>query len=104
MTASDTGAQNPMTCIEVMRLVTEYLEGTLARGEQVRFEAHIHGCDGCDAYIAQMRATIRLTGSISPGDLDETARQRLLEAFRTWTVEERSATGFLDKLRKRFKR
>jgi anti-sigma factor RsiW len=79
-----------MTCQELVELVTDYLEGTLAPAARERFEAHLTGCDGCAAYLEQMRqltvALGRLTEETIPGD----ARQTLLDAFRDW---KRGQTG-----------
>ena len=41
--------------------MTDYLEGALAPAERARFEEHLAECEGCRAYLDQMRATIRLT-------------------------------------------
>jgi hypothetical protein len=42
------------------------------------FEAHLAECDGCTAYLEQMRATIRVLGAVAPETLaaDEWARLR----------------------------
>ena len=39
------------------------------------------GCDACSAYLEQMRATIALTGSVGPDDLDPEALETLVEIF-----------------------
>jgi anti-sigma factor RsiW len=51
-----------LTCRELVELVTDYLEDALPAGERERFEAHLAECEGCDAYVEQIRATIRLAG------------------------------------------
>jgi len=50
----------------------------------VRFENHIAGCDGCTAYLEQMRETIRLTGTLREQQISPDARAALLHAFRGW--------------------
>jgi anti-sigma factor RsiW len=50
-----------LTCRELVELVTDYLEGALPAGERERFEAHMAACEGCDAYVEQVRRTIELT-------------------------------------------
>ncbi|HLM87888.1 MAG TPA: zf-HC2 domain-containing protein [Streptosporangiaceae bacterium] len=56
-----------IACRQAVELVTGYLEGTLARaGRRRRFEAHLAGCPHCTEYLAQMRKTIELTGSLTP--------------------------------------
>ena len=73
-----------LSCHEVVELVTAYLEGALSRRDRKRFERHIAACDGCTAYLAQMRVTIRTVGSITEDDLSPVAKEELVAAFRTW--------------------
>jgi predicted anti-sigma-YlaC factor YlaD len=73
--------ERELACQEVVELVTAYLEDTLQAVDRERFEEHLVFCDGCDAYLEQMRTTIRLAGSADvalPPELED----RLLEAFR----------------------
>jgi anti-sigma factor RsiW len=74
----------PLSCQELVELVTAYVEGTLPRRDRRRFDAHIAACDGCTRYLAQMRETIRITGRLTPESLDPAARAELLQAFRDW--------------------
>ena len=74
----------PLVCQEVVELVTAYLEGTLSRRDRKRFERHIAACDGCTAYLEQMRVMVRTLGRITEEDLTATARNELVAAFRTW--------------------
>jgi anti-sigma factor RsiW len=81
------GRQPELTCIELVELVTDYLEGALDDADRERFEAHLRGCDACTDYVEQMRVTIDLVGRIEPEDLPEAARSELLAAFRGWAHE-----------------
>ena len=72
-------------CAQFVEEVTDYLEGALTRAEQRRLERHLRKCGGCDRYLAQMRATIRLAGRLTVEDvesLDAAARDELMGAFR----------------------
>ena len=73
-----------IACKEMVELVTDYLEGTLSPQDRARFEAHIAHCHGCSAYVAQMRETIQLTGTLSESDLSPEAEAALLKLFRDW--------------------
>ena len=75
-----------LTCHEVVDLITDYLEDALSPGDRRRVEEHLAICDGCTAYLEQMRETIRLTGMLTEEQIPEDQKQRLLEAFRTWTA------------------
>jgi anti-sigma factor RsiW len=73
-----------MNCRQVVELMTDYLEGTLSASDRARFEEHISGCDGCRAYLAQMRMTRRLVGRLAEEPVPETVERELLAAFRDW--------------------
>ena len=74
----------PLSCQELVELVTNYLEGDLAQEERASFEHHIAGCGGCHEYVQQMRQTIELTGRLTPADVSPEAEAALLAAFRDW--------------------
>ena len=70
-----------LACRELVELVTDYLEDALPAGERERFEAHLAECEACEAYVEQVRATIRLAGRAAALDAPpETAA--LLAMFR----------------------
>ncbi len=73
-----------LTCKEVVELITDYLEGTLSEDLRLRMEEHLAGCDGCTAYLEQMRQTIRLTGKLREESLTPGQRADLLRLFRDW--------------------
>jgi anti-sigma factor RsiW len=73
-----------LSCRELVELVTDYLEGALDIVDTRRFEQHIAGCGGCTRYLAQLRQTIRITGTLTPDDLSSQAEKALLDAFRGW--------------------
>jgi anti-sigma factor RsiW len=73
-----------MSCRELVELVTEYLEGTLAPAERRRFGAHLGGCRHCRAYLEQMRLTIGALGRLTEADVAPDAEAALRRAFRGW--------------------
>jgi anti-sigma factor RsiW len=73
-----------LTCQELVELVTDYLDGALAPAERARFEAHVSGCEGCAAYLEQMRSTLALLGALPADALSPQAHGELLAAFRGW--------------------
>jgi predicted anti-sigma-YlaC factor YlaD len=75
-----------MPCREVVEVVTDYLEGTMPARKRRLLEQHLTGCDGCTAYLEQMRETISLTGRLEPEDIPPELEERLLVAFRDWTA------------------
>ena len=81
------GKEPGLTCVEVVELVTDYLEGTLSERDRARVDAHLTACDGCTEYVEQMRITIRLVGRVEEDDLSAEAKAELMEAFRGWQRE-----------------
>jgi anti-sigma factor RsiW len=75
-------------CQEMVELITDYLEGALTRSQRRRFEAHLAGCEHCSEYLEQMRATIRLTGSLQGEDLTPEMREDFGALYRRWRAEE----------------
>jgi anti-sigma factor RsiW len=79
-----TGVARELTCREMVKLVTDYLERRLPAEERERFEQHLAVCDGCQAYVEQMRATLRALGELPEEPLSTEARDSLMAAFRSW--------------------
>jgi anti-sigma factor RsiW len=77
-----------LVCQEAVELVTSYLEGSLTRRERRRFERHLRSCPNCSAYFEQIKATIRLTGSVEPDDLSTQAREELTDLYRRWRSDD----------------
>jgi anti-sigma factor RsiW len=75
---------NSLVCQELVELITDYLEDMLDANDRERFEAHLASCSHCTAYLAQMRRTLTLLGSLSEDTIPPAQRDALLEAFRVW--------------------
>jgi hypothetical protein len=73
-----------LSCQQVVELVTGYLEHTLDPDTHSLFEEHLNFCDGCEAYLEQMRATVAVVGRLDEADVPDAAREQLLTAFRDW--------------------
>jgi anti-sigma factor RsiW len=73
-----------LTCREMVELVTDYLEERLEPAERARFEAHLALCEDCEAYLAQMRQTVRALGRLPDDPTSAAMLGKLLDAFRDW--------------------
>jgi anti-sigma factor RsiW len=73
-----------MACNELVEVLTEYLEGTLAKEDRHRLEAHLVECPYCLDYVDQFRETIAATGELALDSIAPERRAGLLEAFRGW--------------------
>ena len=73
-----------LTCKELTEVLTDYLEGVMPSEDRARFEAHVAVCDGCATYVEQMRQVIATVHELRADDVEATAPDDLLEAFRAW--------------------
>jgi hypothetical protein len=73
-----------LRCDEVVELVTDLIEGTLDAETEERVIGHLSLCDGCQAYVEQVRLTVDALGEppAEPPALSPEARASLLAAFR----------------------
>ena len=76
-----------LVCQQAVELVTAYLEGRLSRSARRRFEAHLAGCPHCTEYLAQMRKTIQLTGTLTPDDLTPQMQDDFIALYRQWRAD-----------------
>jgi anti-sigma factor RsiW len=74
----------PLTCQELVELVTDYLEGRLPVPDRARFEEHLAACEGCTAYVEQMRALVEALGALPEPVVPPELEADLLAAFRDW--------------------
>jgi hypothetical protein len=75
-----------IACQQAVELVTDYLEGELSRADRRRFAAHLAGCPHCTEYLAQMRATIELTGDLTADDLTPQMQDEFIALYRQWSA------------------
>lgn len=74
-----------LQCIELVQLVTAYLDGELDDDLRRRIDRHLRGCRDCRAAVDQFRTVIRLTGRLTAADvasLQPLIRDRLLSTLR----------------------
>jgi anti-sigma factor RsiW len=73
-----------MSCRELVKVITDYLEGRMAADDRLRFEAHLEECPYCVNYLEQMRATVEALGQLGEDTIAPESRREVLEAFRGW--------------------
>ncbi len=71
-----------LRCIEVVELVSDYLDGHLDAETRRRVEEHLVLCPPCRVYIEQVRETVRALGDLPAGALSDEAVSELEQAFR----------------------
>jgi anti-sigma factor RsiW len=74
----------PITCREILDLLTDYLESALPAPMYALVDSHLAECDHCANLLDQLRATIHALGSLAGEHVAPDVRERLLVAFRSW--------------------
>ena len=76
--------RHELICQEIVEVITDYLEGAMDADLHASLEAHLAGCPHCTLYVEQMRAMIRVSGTIEAESLPPAFQAGLLAAFREW--------------------
>ena len=84
MTSPYASPHDEIVCRELVELVTPYLEGVMPPDERALVEQHLAGCDGCTAYVQQMRLTIQAIGHVPEEAITSQTREEVLAIFRAW--------------------
>lgn len=71
-------------CIEVVELLTDYLEGALDPPIQRRVEAHLELCPPCVDFLEQLRGTIDSLEQLPVDTLPTETVDALEDAFRSF--------------------
>ncbi|MGH3033389.1 MAG: anti-sigma factor family protein [Gaiellaceae bacterium] len=80
-------AADPLSCQELVELVTEYLDGALPAEQRLAFEQHIAICPPCRGYLAEIRGTVAVAGELTEDNIPPAARDAMLAVFRSWKEE-----------------
>jgi anti-sigma factor RsiW len=67
-----------MTCQDLVRHLSDYIDGTLARGARAEAEAHLADCDRCHLVLDTTQCTILLYRAAESPGLDAQRREALL--------------------------
>ena len=56
---------NPLRvrCVEVVEIVTHYLDNALDARDHEAVDTHLAGCEDCVVYVSQIRLTIKLASA-----------------------------------------
>lgn len=82
--------QEEIRCIEMVEVVTEWMEGALDADTRAAVEEHLAICPDCTAYLDQLRATTAVAADLDDDAHTDTAgaepprddvRARLVAAF-----------------------
>ena len=80
----ETRGPGGVTCIEVVELMSDYVEGALGPAERARVEEHLSLCPPCREYLAQIQATIVGAAGLTEEEIPPSTMDALMDAFRDW--------------------
>ena len=60
--------QLAISCADALELMTDHLEGALSQADAARMRAHLDGCEACNVYLHQLRATIEIVREAGPSE------------------------------------
>jgi predicted anti-sigma-YlaC factor YlaD len=78
-------SEDDLRCVDLVRVVSAYLDGEVDDVQRARIERHLAGCAGCRAAVDQYRTVSRLAGRLTVEDVantDPLIRDRLLATLR----------------------
>jgi hypothetical protein len=70
-----------LQCREVVDVLTDFFEGALPVDHRILLEQHLLFCDGCAAFVEQLRVSLDLTGRLREADIPPPVMDRLLQVF-----------------------
>jgi len=79
--------RRPLTCREVVELVSDYLDGALPARQRARLEHHLEACDPCVGYVDQIRATVAVVRGSELDTMNPATTEHLVALYRTWQRE-----------------
>ena len=71
-----------LTCRQLVEIISDYLDDALDETSRNELERHLVACEGCKAYLEQLRLTTRLSRSLTEDDVPAVMLNTLLDAFR----------------------
>jgi anti-sigma factor RsiW len=81
-----------MKCEELLKMLNEYVDGTVDPALCEEFEKHTAGCNPCQVVVDNIRKTITLYKQGKPYELPVEFRERLHAALRQrWKEKHRNA-------------
>jgi len=81
-----------MKCEELLKMLNEYVDGTVDPAICEEFEQHMAGCNPCQVVVDNIRKTITLYKNGQPYEIPFQVRERLHKALRNKWKEEHPAS------------
>lgn len=75
------GTTRQITCKQLLKELTDYLDGSLDRDSRVQLEAHLAKCPNCWVVCDTTKKTIEVFKGMDPYPLPDDVKSRLMKAL-----------------------
>lgn len=75
----------PVSCRDVIGLLSDYVEGELSSAEAARLERHLADCPPCERFLHTLETSIHWTRQLSETEVPQEVMDRLRSFLRTRT-------------------
>ncbi len=75
------GTTRQITCKQLLKELSDYLDGSLDRGSRVQLEAHLAKCPNCWVVCDTTKKTIEVFKGMDPYPLPDDVKGRLMKAL-----------------------
>jgi mycothiol system anti-sigma-R factor len=65
------------TCAEIVKLLSEYIDGEMDEESRAHLEAHLADCPPCDEFLAEFKNSVKLVNQIRGEKIPVEMKQRL---------------------------
>lgn len=83
-------SEEPLVCIQIVELATDYLENALTSEDRLQFDEHVAYCRGCQNYMDEFAKVIRFMNNLHAESISNEARSSLHRVFNRQGLEESS--------------
>jgi len=75
-----------LTCKQMTEMATDRAEGALGLLDRLRFDRHLAGCGGCQAYVRQLEATILTLRRLPEPEIPPALDHAIMAQFDAWAA------------------
>lgn len=79
-------AEPPPCCRQIVKLLADYLDGSLDPSTARSLQAHLDGCPPCIAFVNTYRGTVKAARVLPEADIPSELKDRLVSFLRQHKV------------------
>jgi anti-sigma factor (TIGR02949 family) len=71
------------TCAEIVKLLSDYIDGEMDDVTRARLEQHLQDCPPCDEFLDEFRNSVKLVNQIKKETIPQEMKRRLHDFLNT---------------------